>query len=496
MSRAREKGDGRQSFTQWIVVSIVLFVYFLLVLISYSSEMKIASESAARDEFSYHTQVIAAEFASDIFAVDQTARTTAAALSTEPAILSERSYDVLQRAVDSSSAIFGYVGDSAGNAVDIKGNSYNVMSDPDFAQALTGIQTISDVGEHEGGSDTFSFYAPISVKGTIEGVVCLQYPAEQFTTKPVLSDYDGYTTYALVRSDGTVINATGGSGIVDSGINIFDIMTEESSRSAELKVLKQNFENSRNAQAMVSIEGARWFICCAMIGVSDLYAVEFHTDKYYDRAAARLYMPTKNVLIRLFVALFLFFVAVIVLNVLNKTLYNRNAMELQNRADQDLLTGLLNKMATERYIQEHLEGEGKDEPSMLCVLDIDNFKKINDTMGHAFGDQVLATLGVKIKSKFRSSDIIGRIGGDEFIVFLKKIPNDEIMNKEADKLVDFFQSFKAGDYVKYPATASIGVAMYPEDGTTFEQLYKAADKGVYHSKQNGRNMLTLYRDIK
>ena len=109
---------------------------------------------------------------------------------------------------------------------------------------------------------------------------------------------------------------------------------------------------------------------------------------------------------------------------------------------------------------------------------------------------MLATLGVKLKNQFRSSDIIGRIGGDEFIVFLKKIPNDDIMNKEAEKLMGFFKDFRTGDYVKYSVTASIGVAMYPEEGTTFEQLYKAADKGVYHSKKRGKNQLTLYRDIK
>ena len=211
---------------------------------------------------------------------------------------------------------------------------------------------------------------------------------------------------------------------------------------------------------------------------------------------SRNYADTKGVLVKLFVALVLFLGAVIVLNIINRTVYNKSRIELQNKAETDLLTGLLNKIATEKHIQEFLDGDGKNEPAMLVVLDIDNFKKINDTMGHAFGDQVLATLGVKLKNQFRSSDIIGRIGGDEFIVFLKKIPNEEIRDKEANKLINFFKDFKAGDYVKYSVTSSMGVAMYPEDGANFEQLYKAADKGVYQSKKNGKNQLTLYSDIK
>lgn len=387
MGKTKEKNYNRQSFTQWIIVSVILFVYFLLVLISYSNEMKRSAAEAARSDFAYHVKAIAADFASDIYSVDQTARTTAAAVAAHDGeVLSEHIYDVLQKVVDSSSAIYGYISDASGNAVDIKGNTLNVWDNPDFAQAMTGIQIISDIQELEGGSNMIGFYAPVAEKGTIIGVICLQYPAEQFTTKPVQSDYDGYTTYALMKNDGTIVNVTGGSRVVDEGTVIFDVMTEvkENSREQELRKLRQCIENNKDGQALVSIEGEKWFVNCAMIGINNWYAVELHTGKYYDRASMRMYAPTKNVLVRLFVALFLFFGAVIVLNILNKTLYNRSAQELQNKADHDLLTGLYNKMATEKHIQEHLDTEGKDEPAMLCVLDIDNFKKINDTMGHGY----------------------------------------------------------------------------------------------------------------
>jgi diguanylate cyclase (GGDEF)-like protein len=130
----------------------------------------------------------------------------------------------------------------------------------------------------------------------------------------------------------------------------------------------------------------------------------------------------------------------------------------------------------------------------MFVLDIDNFKKINDTMGHAFGDEVLRSLGQQITPIFRASDIIGRIGGDELIILLKNINNDDVLLKEATKVARFFHEFKAGEYVKYSATASIGAAIFPRDGKDFEAMYKAADQALYMAKKRGKNQLAFYHD--
>ena len=131
---------------------------------------------------------------------------------------------------------------------------------------------------------------------------------------------------------------------------------------------------------------------------------------------------------------------------------------------------------------------------MLFILDIDNFKKINDTMGHAFGDEVLRSLGQQIGVIFRATDIIGRIGGDEFMIFLKGVSDKQAVYKEAKKVENFFKNFQAGEYVKYAATASIGVAIFPHEGNDFETLYKAADQGLYKAKKRGKNQLAFYRD--
>ena len=180
---------------------------------------------------------------------------------------------------------------------------------------------------------------------------------------------------------------------------------------------------------------------------------------------------------------------------LNKAKYNVETEDLQNKADTDLLTDLYNKVATERMIKEYLQGDGKNSVSMLFVLDVDDFKKINDTRGHAFGDQVLAQFGHQIRSWFRVNDILGRIGGDEFMIFIKDVKDPELIRHEGSRIMQFFEGFNVGEYTKYSPTASVGGAVYPTDAEDFDSLYKAADKAVYKSKKDGKNRVSFYADL-
>ena len=103
-------------------------------------------------------------------------------------------------------------------------------------------------------------------------------------------------------------------------------------------------------------------------------------------------------------------------------------------------------------------------------------------------------MGKQIGVNFRVTDIIGRTGGDEFTIFLKELKDESSCLKEAQKLVDFFRGFQVGEYVKYSATASIGAAVFPENGKDFESLYKAADQALYKAKERGKNQLAFFDD--
>lgn len=224
------------------------------------------------------------------------------------------------------------------------------------------------------------------------------------------------------------------------------------------------------------------------------FAVIIGVDQSYaDKKESNFWRSSGVMLTQLLLILIGFFATFLTISYTNKQKVAERDRLLREEADTDLLTGLTNKLATERKIKEYMS-ENPNSLGMMFVLDIDNFKKINDTMGHAFGDEVLKTLGRTISSLFRVTDIIGRTGGDEFTIFLKFLKSDENTLKEARKLVQFFKDFTAGEYVKYSATASIGAAVFPENGSDFDSLYKAADKALYKAKQRGKNQLAFYDD--
>ena len=169
-------------------------------------------------------------------------------------------------------------------------------------------------------------------------------------------------------------------------------------------------------------------------------------------------------------------------------------MELQHSAEHDVLTGFLNKTATQKHIEEYLQNLSPlDRPPALIIVDADGFKAINDSFGHLFGDGVLADMGLAIKSVFRQRDIVGRIGGDEFVVLLCGLPSIDILEKRCNELLSSLDRNYENNNVSLPFSVSIGVALYPEHGTTYTELFKRADRALYESKSRGKNQFSIYR---
>lgn len=156
-------------------------------------------------------------------------------------------------------------------------------------------------------------------------------------------------------------------------------------------------------------------------------------------------------------------------------------------ADNDALTGINNRKGLEEKILNIMKSSW-DSTGVLLFLDLDDFKQINDSKGHAFGDKVLRTVAEKIKSCVRSTDVVGRIGGDEFIVFLNGISGRNAALKKAEEIDRKIQNSCIG----YPVTVSIGIAQFPEDGSEYDVLIKRADQALYYSKNKGKNRYTFY----
>lgn len=261
--------------------------------------------------------------------------------------------------------------------------------------------------------------------------------------------------------------------------------------STEANRLKSVMRENGTGIASLSIGNEARRVVVTPIGNKNLSLVVAVNEKYMEHRFTKLSGELRKLGTVVLTMLVCYVLIQGTLGAIFRNKEDRVKKALEEKADTDLLTGLNNKLATERKIKEYME-ENPDTQCMMMLFDIDKFKKINDTKGHAFGDEVLKTLGETISGQFRVTDIIGRIGGDEFMIFLKDIPSEEIAKREAQKLIYFFKDFKAGGYVKYSATASIGVAMFPSEANTFEGLYKAADEALYRSKEGGRNQLNFY----
>ena len=241
----------------------------------------------------------------------------------------------------------------------------------------------------------------------------------------------------------------------------------------------------------VGIENEEKTVTSVPLGISDWQLLLIQEKDYVDKLVSDEWSNIRSMTGALGLIAVVFVVVIVVIVVINKIRSDQESQELANKADTDLLTELNNKIATERKITEYITAH-PDSQCLFFLFDIDNFKKINDTLGHAFGDEVLRSLGLQLRNEFRVTDIIGRTGGDEFILFLKDLNSDEVLAKEAKRLENLFHQFKAGEYVKYSATASIGATVFPRDAKDYQGLYKSADKALYEAKRRGKNCLVFY----
>lgn len=165
------------------------------------------------------------------------------------------------------------------------------------------------------------------------------------------------------------------------------------------------------------------------------------------------------------------------------------------QAQKDLLTGLYNKATTNQQIEEYLaESNMPDKKQALFIIDIDGFKDINDHFGHLFGDAVIADLAHTISKTFRESDIVGRIGGDEFLVLLKNLSKLDMVSLKVQELLENLKRSYNSDEKVYEISASIGIALYPDHGDKFTTLFNKADHALYYVKEHGKNNFSIYHD--
>lgn len=172
---------------------------------------------------------------------------------------------------------------------------------------------------------------------------------------------------------------------------------------------------------------------------------------------------------------------------------NQESRKLKEKGSIDLLTGLYNKLSFEEQAREYIEHRDFAEGASLLIIDFDNFKQVNDKYGHLVGDKILKRFGEILKSNFREKDVIGRVGGDEFMIMIKeKMPEGEV-ERRCEIVEHELNVSHIGDAKGF--SCSIGVV---EDicGFSFDEMYMLADDALYEAKARGKKQFVKWESRK
>lgn len=173
---------------------------------------------------------------------------------------------------------------------------------------------------------------------------------------------------------------------------------------------------------------------------------------------------------------------------LKKVLEEQNSWKLKSQIDE--MTHLFNKITTEKMVTSVLS-EFPQKKQALIVVDIDNFKSVNDILGHKVGDHIICVVAGVLSSLFRNTDIIGRIGGDEFVVLMRNVPDYNVVTKKAAQLIDLFEN-KEGLSIPENISVSVGIAFSDDNDRTFSDLFSKSDQALYMSKKSGKACFSIY----
>lgn len=490
------ENQNKSAIASWVGPSVILMIAVIIMLFNFSTKSNADALETVSRNLIKSAQVYGDNFTHELELLGKTAGPVRALLEQDTAWDGNRAGNMVEILASCTEAYKIILCDSDGEGINQLQESVS-LGNEDYFQLIQQSDDLSCFYLEEPGTGESSVQKAVVVVDRIKrenekNYLLLFYPMERFSNLMSKADFDSNSFLTLVDQDGKVLGTAGAknSKVIKDG-NLLDAIRPENAEAT--RTIENRLDNGSRGTTSVAVEGENCMLVYVPFGMNKWEMILGVSQVYVDKQVSLQWKNTKDMLMYLIIAVFVFIFMVMVINIVSRIRSNQKKKELEDKADTDLLTGLTNKLATERKIKEYMM-QNPNSQSMLFILDVDNFKKINDTMGHAFGDEVLRSLGQQIGAIFRATDIIGRIGGDEFMIFLKGVSEPESVRKEARKVEDFFRNFQAGEYVKYAATASIGVAIFPQEGDDFETLYKAADQGLYKAKKRGKNQLAFYHD--
>ena len=371
------------------------------------------------------------------------------------------------------------------------GAEKNVAQRRYFQEAMQGKETLSDPLESSIDQEMRVILGvPVYQNGNIIAVLGGSYNVTALSRMLFNDVFDDSGYSLIINQNGEIIAYDGDSAYrkITYGDNFFKFHERQNLLSDDtLKKIWQDFKNEKDGTVRLqtaSTSDAAQYLSYTRLGING-WMICYIIPVADAQDAYDFIKSDESILLGIFLILVLLLVLYII-----RTNRKQNE-ELIRTAELDGLTGAYNKRATEAYINKILT-QMPDEKGTFVILDVDKFKDVNDRYGHAVGDTVLHELAKTFFRHFRKDDIIGRIGGDEFVIYMRNIESKEIASARVKNLIENVRSLPFEEMNGNHVTISVGIAFVPEAGNCYMDLYKNADTALYETKQNGKDGYHVY----
>lgn len=399
-------------------------------------------------------------------------------LSKSEDLFSENNISLIKAFMENTDLNRTAIIDSDGNALYDNNVVKNVAHRRYFKESMQGKQSLSDPLESSVDQQTRVILSvPIYKNNQVVGVVGGSYNVTKLGNMLFDDLFDGQGKSFIVDQDGNLITRDKKyekKHNIKTIDNLFDICDEKEVKTdfnqQESDLIQiQTKKNKSLYLAYSPLKINDWMIC---------YIVPVHV-------AQESYTFIKH-----YETLLATFLGLIVLSLM---IYLAHSNSRENKylihlSEIDPLTSVFNKETTQKLIDQKLKNH---EHFCFLILDVDDFKSVNDNYGHAVGDKVLKNLSDLFKNHFRQTDIIGRIGGDEFIILIE---DEHIAESRIQSLLQKVNALKIEELQDFKLSISVGMAFAPSNGTTFMELYRHADHALYQTKRTGKNNYKIYKN--
>ena len=273
---------------------------------------------------------------------------------------------------------------------------------------------------------------------------------------------------------------------------------ESNTREKYHKNISVIYKNKLNNDLCIGLSNNNDVLLLRIINkvINSISAEELNTIVYKNTLYTKNKITLQSFIYSNYIEVMIFIISILVITSLSTyiimkiRLQNKNKQNslLKEKSETDSLTGIFNRGACKELISNYIENKSNDLYGAFFIIDIDNFKGVNDNLGHKIGDDVLKDLADNLKRLFRKSDIVGRWGGDEFIVFMKDLDfsNLHVASKIATNLCNTMNKTVTYNDISQNISLSIGI-VFTKDNINFTELYQKADEILYTVKENGKN---------